>query len=74
MVHAIQERHPKTFEVDLRPAAEHQEELAGYELGTHGVVCLGSDGAVLWKHPGHDVSPENIEAGLQQILETLARK
>ena len=74
MVHAVRDRHPQVFDVDLRPAADHPDELAGYELGSHGVVCLTADGTVLWKHPGHDVTQEALDTAVYQIVKALKQK
>ena len=74
MVHAVRDNHPQLFEINERPAAEHQDELAHYELGSHGIVCLGTDDTVLWKHPGHNVSQQTLDAGVQEVLGALGRK
>lgn len=71
MVHAVLDKHPEFFNVELRPAVEHQHELAQYELGSHGMVCLGRDDTVLWKHPGHNVTQENLDAGVEQVISDL---
>ena len=70
MVNAVAEKHPG-FAVDARPAAEHKQEIEKYGLGSHGVVCVGSTGSVLWKHAGHDLSKEALDAGVTKVLAAL---
>ena len=73
MVHAVQRKHPNTFAVDFRPAAEHGDEVAGYGLGSHGVVCLGLEDQILWKHPGHDMTQQELDKGVEQALAALKK-
>jgi hypothetical protein len=73
MVHAVQEKHPDVFSVAYKLAAEHREDLLKYELGNHGVICLGSEGEVLWKHPGHNLTEEELDAGVREVLFTLGK-
>ena len=70
MVNAVAEKHPG-FAVDARPAGEHKQEIGEYGLGSHGVVCVGSTGIVLWKHAGHDLSKEALDAGVTKVLAAL---
>ena len=71
MVHAAQDEHPQLFSVDLRPAVEHRNEVSRYKLGSHGIVCLGNDGTVLWKHSGHEIAQQTLDAGVQKVLAAL---
>ncbi len=73
MVHAVQRKHPNTFAVDFRPAAEHGDEVARYGLGTHGVFCLGLEDQTLWKHPGHDMTQQELDKGVEQVLAALKK-
>lgn len=43
-------------------------EIAGYELGTHGLVVLDAAGKVMSKIPGHDFGKTEIEAQLRAAL------
>ena len=74
MVHAVREKYPTRFQLDLRPAASHRDELARYGLGDHGVICLGSEGSVLWKHPGHDMTQQQLDQGVKQVLSALKKE
>ncbi len=74
MVHAVRLKHPGIFKVELRPAAEHGAELTRYGLGDHGVICLRSTGEILWKHPGHDMTQEELDAGVKRVLTVLKKR
>ena len=71
MVDAVRKQHAKTFEMEVRPAAKHRDELTRYVLGDHGVVCLGSDDKVLWKHAGHDMTKAELDEGVKKVLAAL---
>ena len=73
MVHAVRHKYPNTFKVDLRPAVEHDDELRLYELGDHGVICLGPGDEILWKHPGHNMTQEALDAVVQHALAVLEK-
>lgn len=73
MVHAVQRKYPNTFAVDVRSAAEHGAEVTRYGLGTHGVVCLGLKDQTLWKHPGHDMTQQELDKGVEQVLATVKK-
>lgn len=73
MVHAVRHKYPNTFNVDLRPAAGHGDELRLYELGDHGVICLGPGDEILWRHPGHNMTQEALDAGVQRALAVLKK-
>ena len=70
MVNAVAEKHP-AFAVETRPAAEHKQEIEEFDLGTHGVVCVGPTGSVLWKHAGHELSEEGLAAAVSELLAAL---
>ncbi len=71
MVHAAERKRPDRFKVELRPAADHGDELTRYALGDHGVICLGPAGEVLWKHPGHNMTQKELDAGVTEALAAL---
>lgn len=71
MVDAVRQQHAEVFEMETRPAAKHRDELARYALGDHGVICLGSDDKVLWKHAGHDMTQEELDEGVKTVLAIL---
>ena len=70
MVNAVAEEHP-VFAVETRPAAEHKQEIEKFDLGSHGVVCMGTTGNVLWKHAGHGMSEKALDSGVSQVLAAL---
>ncbi len=48
---------------------EGQTLLARFGMpGTHGLVVLDREGKVIWRSFGHDTTPENVEAVLQQAI------
>ena len=71
MVDAVRQQHAEVFEMETRPAAGHRDELTRYALGDHGVICLGSEDKVLWKHAGHDMTQEELDEGVKKVLAAL---
>jgi hypothetical protein len=45
------------------------EDVARYELGTHGLVAFDADGKVFGTLPGHDFGRAEIEALVRRMLE-----
>ena len=70
MVNAVAEKHP-VFAVETRSAAEHKQEIEKFDLGTHGVICVGQTGSVLWKHAGHELSEEALASAVSELLAAL---
>ena len=68
MVHAAGKAHPKKIKAEVLPAKEHKDEIVKHELGSHGAVCYGPDGEVLWKLAGHTMSQKIIDDAVTEIL------
>ncbi len=59
--------------VDLRPGSEHGDEVAKFGRGTHGVVCLGLEDQTRWEHLGHDITQQELDKGVEQVLAALKK-
>ena len=71
MVNAIKKKYTDKFEVSPRPRDEHRDELAAHGIESHGVVCVDSGGATLWKYGDHNLSQGDLDAGLEVVLKKL---
>ena len=71
MVDAMKKAHEAKFEVSMRPAGEHKDELAAHGIESHGVVCVSADGEMLWKHADHEMSQDQLDAGVKAVLAKL---
>ena len=70
MVNAAAKKNPGKFKVDVRPAAEHRDELKSHAIESHGVVCMLGD-KTLWKHPDHNLSDRQMAEGVKTVLKAL---
>jgi hypothetical protein len=48
---------------------QRSEELAGYGLGSHGLVAFAADGSVRARLPGHEFGRDEIVAATEAALE-----
>ena len=58
-----------TFNVISVRAEGADQEIQKHELGTHGLVVYGADGAVAATIPGHKFGREEIESAIQGVIE-----
>ena len=68
MVDALQKTHTDKFDVSLRPAADHKDELKAHGIESHGIVVVDKAGETLWKHGDHKITQAQLDAGVTEVL------
>ncbi len=58
-----------TFNVISVSAEGAEQEIQKHELGTHGLVVYGADGAIAATIPGHKFGREEIESAIKSVVE-----
>ena len=68
MVDALKTKHADKFEVSIREAGKHKDELKSHGIKSHGVVVLDGAGETLWMHGDHQITQAEIDEGAKTVL------